>query len=86
MHLYGQPADMDPIMRLAKKHNLWVLEDCAQAHLARYKGRLVGTFGDIASFSFYLCLSASAFSLSLAKTPESGLSGFLLSLAIAALY
>lgn len=53
VHLYGQPADMDPIMRLAKKHNLWVLEDCAQAHLARYKGRLVGTFGDIASFSFY---------------------------------
>lgn len=53
VHLYGQPADMDPIMELAKKHNLWVLEDCAQAHLARYKGQLVGTFGDIASFSFY---------------------------------
>lgn len=53
VHLYGQPADMDPIMAIAKKHNLWVLEDCAQAHLARYKGQLVGTFGDIASFSFY---------------------------------
>jgi dTDP-4-amino-4,6-dideoxygalactose transaminase len=53
VHLCGQPADMDPIMAIAKKHNLWVLEDCAQAHLARYKGRLVGTFGDIASFSFY---------------------------------
>jgi dTDP-4-amino-4,6-dideoxygalactose transaminase len=53
VHLYGQPADMDPIMSIAKKHRLWVLEDCAQAHLARYKGKLVGTFGDVASFSFY---------------------------------
>lgn len=53
VHLYGQPADMDAIMAIAKKHNLWVLEDCAQAHLARYKGQLVGTFGDVASFSFY---------------------------------
>jgi dTDP-4-amino-4,6-dideoxygalactose transaminase len=53
VHLYGQPADMDAIMAIAKKHNLWVLEDCAQAHIARYKGKLVGTFGDIASFSFY---------------------------------
>ncbi len=53
VHLYGQPADMDAIMAIAKKHNLWVLEDCAQAHLARYKGQLVGTFGDASSFSFY---------------------------------
>lgn len=53
VHLYGQPADMDAIMAVAKKHNLWVLEDCAQAHLARYKGQLVGTFGNAASFSFY---------------------------------
>lgn len=53
VHLYGQPADMDPIMEIARKHNLWVLEDCAQAHLARYKGKLVGTFGNVASFSFY---------------------------------
>lgn len=53
VHLYGQPADMDAIMAIAKKHKLWVLEDCAQAHLARYKGKLVGTFGDVASFSFY---------------------------------
>lgn len=53
VHLYGQPADMDPIMEIARKHKLWVLEDCAQAHLARYKGRLVGTFGEVASFSFY---------------------------------
>jgi dTDP-4-amino-4,6-dideoxygalactose transaminase len=53
VHLYGQPADMDPIMTIAKKHKLWVLEDCAQAHLARYKGRLVGTIGNAGSFSFY---------------------------------
>jgi dTDP-4-amino-4,6-dideoxygalactose transaminase len=53
VHLYGQPADMDAIMRIAKKHNLWVIEDCAQAHLATYKGQTVGTFGNIATFSFY---------------------------------
>jgi dTDP-4-amino-4,6-dideoxygalactose transaminase len=53
VHLYGQPADMDPIMAIAKRHNLWVIEDCAQAHLARYKGHYVGTFGDAATFSFY---------------------------------
>ena len=53
VHLYGQPADMDPIMKLAKKHNLWVIEDCAQAHLAQYKGKTVGTIGDIGTFSFY---------------------------------
>jgi dTDP-4-amino-4,6-dideoxygalactose transaminase len=53
VHLYGQPADMDPIMAIAKRHNLWVIEDCAQAHLARYKEQYVGTFGDAATFSFY---------------------------------
>ena len=53
VHLYGQPADMDAIMAIARKHKLWVIEDCAQAHVARYKGRMVGTFGDAASYSFY---------------------------------
>jgi dTDP-4-amino-4,6-dideoxygalactose transaminase len=53
VHLYGQPADMDVIMAIARKHNLWVLEDCAQAHLARYNGQFVGTFGNAAIFSFY---------------------------------
>jgi len=53
VHLYGQPADMDAIMAIAEKHRLWVIEDCAQAHLARYKGRQVGTFGSAATYSFY---------------------------------
>lgn len=53
VHLYGQSADMDSIMAIARKHKLWVIEDCAQAHLAQYKGRRVGTFGNVATFSFY---------------------------------
>jgi dTDP-4-amino-4,6-dideoxygalactose transaminase len=53
VHLYGQPADIDAIMLIARKHRLWVVEDCAQAHLARYKGQQVGTFGAAATYSFY---------------------------------
>jgi dTDP-4-amino-4,6-dideoxygalactose transaminase len=53
VHLYGQPCDMDSIMDIAKKHNLYVVEDCAQAHGAVYKGKKVGSFGDMAGFSFY---------------------------------
>ncbi len=53
VHLYGQPADMDAVMAIARKHGLWVIEDCAQAHLARYKGLQVGTFGAAATYSFY---------------------------------
>jgi len=53
VHLYGQAAEMDQIMSIASKHNLWVIEDCAQAHLAKYKDQEVGTFGDFGSFSFY---------------------------------
>src|SRR5260370_6790121 len=44
VHLYGQPADMDAIMPIRRKHKLWVIEDCAQAHLTRYNGRQVGSF------------------------------------------
>ncbi|WP_432453565.1 DegT/DnrJ/EryC1/StrS family aminotransferase [Agarivorans sp. QJM3NY_29] len=53
VHLYGQAANMTEIMAIAKEHSLWVLEDCAQAHLATHKNKQVGTFGDVASFSFY---------------------------------
>jgi dTDP-4-amino-4,6-dideoxygalactose transaminase len=53
VHLYGQSADMDPILEIAKRHNLKVIEDAAQAHGARYKGRRTGGLGDAAGFSFY---------------------------------
>lgn len=53
VHLYGQPVDMVRLMALAEKHNLLVLEDCAQAHGATFNGQKIGTFGHAASFSFY---------------------------------
>ncbi|MCE7700128.1 MAG: DegT/DnrJ/EryC1/StrS family aminotransferase [Methanobacterium paludis] len=53
VHLYGHPVDMDPILKIAKKNDLWIIEDCCQAHGAEYKGKKVGSIGDISCFSFY---------------------------------
>ena len=61
VHLYGQPADMDPILEIARRHNLAVIEDCAQSHGATYKGKATGTFGDAACFSFYASKNLGAY-------------------------
>ncbi|MFB0546590.1 MAG: DegT/DnrJ/EryC1/StrS family aminotransferase, partial [Anaerolineae bacterium] len=53
VHVYGHPVDMDPILDIAREHNLWVIEDAAEAHGAEYKGRKVGSLGHISCFSFY---------------------------------
>jgi dTDP-4-amino-4,6-dideoxygalactose transaminase len=53
VHIYGQPADVPSILSLCRKHNLILIEDCAQAHAAKMNGQLVGTFGDLAAYSFY---------------------------------
>ena len=61
VHLFGQPADMNPIMKIARKHNLKVIEDACQAHGAEYKGRKVGSIGDAGCFSFYPSKNLAAF-------------------------
>lgn len=61
VHLYGQSADMDPILTLARRHGLKVVEDCAQAHGAEYRGRCVGTIGDAGAWSFYPSKNLGAF-------------------------
>ena len=61
VHLYGQPANLDEILAIAKKHNLKIVEDCAQAHGALYKNRKIGSFGDMGCFSFYPTKGLGAF-------------------------
>jgi dTDP-4-amino-4,6-dideoxygalactose transaminase len=61
VHLYGQPADMDPILATARKHGIPVIEDAAQAHDALYRGRKIGSLGDIGCFSFYPSKNLGAF-------------------------
>jgi dTDP-4-amino-4,6-dideoxygalactose transaminase len=61
VHLYGHAADLDPLLELARKHNLAVIEDAAQAHGAEYKGQRVGGIGDLGCFSFYPTKNLSAF-------------------------
>ena len=53
VHLYGHPADMNPLRELAEEHDIWILEDACQAHGSMYRGRHAGTLGDVAAFSFY---------------------------------
>ncbi len=53
VHIYGHPVDMDPVLEIASRHNLYVIEDAAEAHGAEYKGRRAGSLGDVACFSFY---------------------------------
>lgn len=61
VHLYGQASNMKPIMDIARRHNLKVVEDCAQSHGARFEGKMTGTFGDIGCFSFYPSKNLGAF-------------------------
>ncbi len=61
VHLYGQPADMDPILETARRKGLWVIEDACQAHGARYKGRPVGSLGHLAAYSFYCSKNLGAY-------------------------
>ena len=53
VHLFGQPVDMDPVLKISKKYNLKIIEDCAEAHGVEYKGKKVGSIGDIGAFSFF---------------------------------
>lgn len=72
-HLYGQPCEMNRIMRVAEKHNLIVIEDCAQAAGARYRGRRVGTFGHAAFFSFQMLKGINTYGGGMAVTDDAAL-------------
>jgi dTDP-4-amino-4,6-dideoxygalactose transaminase len=71
VHLYGQASDMEAIMKIARKHNLFVIEDCAQSHGAKQNGKMTGTFGDVGCFSFYPSKNLGAFGDSGAVTINS---------------
>jgi hypothetical protein len=72
-HLYGQPCDMSEVMRVAERHDLFVVEDCAQAAGARYRGRLVGTFGAASFFSFQMLKGINTYGGGMAMTNDAGL-------------
>lgn len=72
-HLYGQPCEMTEVMRIAEKHNLTVIEDCAQAVGARYRGRLVGTFGTASFYSFQLLKGINTYGGGMALTNDARL-------------
>ncbi len=72
-HLYGQPCDMNQIMRIAERHNLIVVEDCAQAAGARYRGRRVGTFGQAAFFSFQMLKGINTYGGGMAVTDDAAI-------------
>src|ERR1043166_3462229 len=72
-HLSGQPCDMSEVMRVAERHNLVVVEDCAQAAGARYRGRLVGTFGAASFFSFQMLKGINTYGGGMAMTDDAGL-------------
>src|SRR5919202_6062185 len=72
-HLYGQPCDMSEVMRVAEKHDLVVIEDCAQAAGARYRGRLVGTFGAASFFSFQMLKGINTYGGGMALTNDARL-------------
>ena len=70
VHLYGQACNMDVIIQIALKHNLIIIEDCAQSFGAEYKGQMVGTFGDVGAFSFHKTKSMSTFEGGMILTPH----------------
>lgn len=73
VHIFGQPCEMDAIMSIAKKHNLFVIEDCCQAYSAKYKGRHVGTIGDIGCFSLQMSKHITCGDGGIAVTNQAGL-------------
>ena len=73
VHLYGHPCDMDELTKLAKEHDIYIIEDCAQAHGSEYKGQRIGSLGDIATFSFYPAKNLGAYGDGGAITTSNGM-------------